>query len=402
MSTDPNHVAILDTTLRDGEQSPGFSMSSSDKLAVARVLRDLKVDVLEAGFAAASPGDAEAVRLIASEIEGPLICSLARLTEKDIEDAARALEPAQRKRLHVLIPTSPIHRAAKMKMSKAEILQRISRYVAHARSACENIEFSTEDALRTERPYLVETLHAAIEAGATTVNLPDTVGYATPEETYDLFVYLRANVPGAERVIFSTHCHDDLGLAVANSLAAVRGGARQIECTINGIAERAGMAPLEEVVMALDTRRNHYVVTTQIDTRHLYRASQTVAHVTGCALPRNKAIVGRNAFAHESGIHQQGVLADRRTYEIIDPASVGAPPRGIVLGKHSGRAAVAARLEALKLKLDTVQLDALFARFKQFADTRKEVGDADLIRLAAEFGVTSTQSVRSGASALPE
>lgn len=384
-------VIIFDTTLRDGEQAPGFSMTGAEKLRIARVLRDLRVDVLEAGFAAASPGDCEAVRTIATEIEGPVICSMARMTERDIDTAAAALAPAKRKRLHVLIPTSPIHRAAKMKLSKAEVLDRITSLVPYARAQCDDIEFSTEDALRTERSFLIEAVHAAIEAGARTINLPDTVGCATPEEMYELFVEVRKAVPG-DGVTFSAHCHDDLGLAVANSLAAVRGGARQVECAINGISERAGLCPLEEVVVALATRADHYQVRTEIETVHLYRASRAVAGVTGAAIAPNKAIVGANAFSHESGIHQQGMLADRRTYEIIDPKSVGHPARTIVLGKHSGRAAVAARLAELGVMLAPGQMDDFLARFKAFAETRKDVSDADLIRLTSESETRVTRS----------
>ncbi|NWG72035.1 MAG: 2-isopropylmalate synthase [Parvularculaceae bacterium] len=374
-----DHVKIFDTTLRDGEQAPGFSMSTDAKLIVARALCALNVDIIEAGFAAASPGDAAAVRAVAEEIEGPVICSLARASKADIDAAARALEPARRRRIHVFLGTSPTHREAKLKLSRSEVVQRIGAAVAYARGLCEDVEFSPEDAIRTERDFLLEAVTTAISAGATTINVPDTVGYTTSEEIYDLFRFLTANAPVG--VIFSTHCHDDLGMAVANSLAAVRGGARQIECAINGIGERAGNCALEEVVMALATRRDFYGVGTQIDTTRIFAASQALARVTHNPIPRNKAIVGRNAFAHEAGIHQHGVLNDRRTYEIMDAESVGVPSNAIVLGKHSGKHALAARLKALGFEVSTQRIEDVFADFKRLADTCREVTDADLVRL---------------------
>ena len=376
-----DHVKIFDTTLRDGEQAPGFSMATEAKLIVARALRELNVDIIEAGFAAASPGDAAAVRTIASEIEGPTICSLARLADGDIDAALRATEPARKRRVHTFIGTSPLHREAKLKLTRDEILERISRLVAHARSSCDDIEFSPEDAIRTEREFLVEACAAAVEAGATTLNIPDTVGYTTPEEITELFRFLIETVPGAEGVTFSAHCHDDLGMAVANSLAAVRGGARQIECAINGIGERAGNCSLEEAVMALATRRDFFGVTTQIDTTRIYPASQALSRVTHNPIPRNKAVVGKNAFAHEAGIHQHGVLADRRTYEIMDAESVGMPSNSIVLGKHSGKHALAARIEALGFDVGANRLNEIFAEFKLLADATREVTDADVVRL---------------------
>ena len=374
-----DHVRIFDTTLRDGEQAPGFSMSTDAKLIVARALKALKVDIIEAGFAAASPGDAAAVRTIAAEIEGPTICSLARASIADIEAAARALEPARKKRIHTFIGTSPLHREAKLKMSKSEIISRIDEVVAFARSLTDDVEFSPEDAIRTERDYLLEAVQAAIAAGATTINIPDTVGYTTPEEIADLFRFLVANAPTT--VVFSTHCHDDLGMAVANSLAAVRGGARQIECAINGVGERAGNCSLEEAVMALSVRRDFFGVSTGVDTTKLYPASVALARVTHNPIPRNKAIVGRNAFAHEAGIHQHGVLADRRTYEIMDAESVGLPSNALILGKHSGKHAVAARIKALGFDVSPQKIEDLFPDFKHLADTCREVTDADLVRL---------------------
>ena len=374
-----NHVRIFDTTLRDGEQAPGFSMSTDAKIIVARALQALNVDIIEAGFAAASPGDAAAVRTIASEIEGPTICSLARAGVGDVEAAARALEPAKKKRIHTFIGTSPLHRDAKLKMSKTEIIDRIGDIVSFARSLVDDVEFSPEDAIRTERDYLLEAVRAAIDAGATTINIPDTVGYTTPEEITDLFRFLTANSPS--HITFSTHCHDDLGMAVANSLAAVRGGARQIECAINGIGERAGNCSLEEAVMALAVRRDFFNMKTQIDTSQLYHASQSLARVTHNPVPRNKAIVGRNAFAHEAGIHQHGVLADKRTYEIMDAETVGVPSNALVLGKHSGKHAVAARIKALGFEISSQKVEDIFPDFKHLADTCREVTDADLVRL---------------------
>ncbi|WP_425408985.1 2-isopropylmalate synthase [Hyphococcus sp.] len=378
---DDAHVKIFDTTLRDGEQAPGFSMSTDAKLIVARALQALNVDIIEAGFAAASPGDAAAVQTIASEIEGPVIGSLARLNRSDIEAAARAIEPAAKRRIHTFIGTSPLHRDAKLKMSKDEILKQIAEVVAFARTACDDVEFSPEDAIRTEREYLIEAVEAAIEAGASTINIPDTVGYTTSEEITDLFRYLTENAKGAERVTFSVHCHDDLGMAVANSLAAVRGGARQIECAINGIGERAGNCSMEEAVMALATRRDFFNLSTQIDTTKIFAASTALARVTHNPIPRNKAVVGKNAFAHEAGIHQHGVLADKRTYEIMDAESVGMPSNSIVLGKHSGKHAVAARVKALGFNVSKQKIEDIFPSFKRLADTCREVTDADLVRI---------------------
>ena len=374
-----NHVKIFDTTLRDGEQAPGFSMSTDAKIIVARALQALNVDVIEAGFAAASPGDAAAVSTIAAEIDGPTICSLARASIADIEAAARALEPARKKRIHTFIGTSPVHREAKLKMSRSAIIDRIGDIVSFARSLADDVEFSPEDAIRTERDYLLAAVNTAIEAGATTINIPDTVGYTTPEEIADLFRFLSSNAP--VHVTFSTHCHDDLGMAVANSLAAVRGGARQIECAVNGIGERAGNCSLEEAVMALAVRRDFFDVSTQIDTSKIYHASQALARVTHNPVPRNKAIVGRNAFAHEAGIHQHGVLADKRTYEIMDAQSVGVPSNALVLGKHSGKHAVAARVKALGFDVSPQKIEDIFPDFKHLADTCREVTDADLVRL---------------------
>ncbi len=376
-----DHVKIFDTTLRDGEQAPGFSMATDAKMVVARALEALNVDIIEAGFAAASPGDAAAIAAIASEIRGPTICSLSRLNDKDIEASAKALESARHKRIHTFIGTSPLHREAKLKMTKDEIIEKIGRLVAFAVPLCDEVEFSPEDAIRTERDYLIEAVNTAIEAGATTINIPDTVGYTTTEEIADLFRFLKENAKDADKVTFSTHCHDDLGMAVANSLAAVRGGARQIECAINGIGERAGNCSLEEAVMALETRKDFFGLSTQIETTKLYPASLALSRVTHNPIPRNKAVVGKNAFAHESGIHQHGVLANKRTYEIMDAESVGMPANSIVLGKHSGKHAVRARAEALGFKISPQKVEDIFPAFKKLADTTREVSDAQLIKL---------------------
>lgn len=374
----PRKIHIFDTTLRDGEQSPGFSMSLGQKLRVGRVLAELQVDVLEAGFPAASSGDFEAVRALATEIEGPRIAALCRTIEKDIERAARSLEPAKRARIHTFIATSPIHRREKLCMSRDEVIRHAVDAVTMARAACDDVEFSAEDGIRTEREFLAEILEAVIAAGAGTVNIPDTVGYATPSEMYDLYRWLYQSVAGIENVTVSTHCHDDLGLAVANSLAAVEGGATQIECALNGIGERAGNCALEEVVMALRTRVDRYDVETNIDTRRLTAASHLLAAVTGNFVPRNKAIVGENAFAHEAGIHQHGMLASRDTYEIMQPEDVGLKKSQLILGKHSGKHAVIERAREMGLELAEGEIEGVMLRFKDLADRKKRVFDSDL------------------------
>ncbi|MEW4448856.1 2-isopropylmalate synthase [Qipengyuania sp. JC766] len=386
----PRPVAIFDTSLRDGEQAPGFSMRPEQKLALAHALVRLNVDVMEVGFAAASPGDAEAVRLIAEEIgtdpDGPAICSLARATEGDVEAAERALAPAAKNRLHLFFGTSDLHLAAKHRMEKPEALATIERAIRMARGRFSEIEFSAEDALRTDPAFLREAMQCAAEAGADVLNVPDTVGYTSPEEIGAVFADLVANVARPDHVIFSTHNHDDLGMAVANSLAAVRAGAGQVECTINGIGERAGNCALEEVVMALKTRPDHYRADTRVNTRELFAASRLLGETTGNMPPRNKAIVGRNAFAHEAGIHQHGVLADRRTYEIMSPEDIGLPSNALVLGKHSGKHALRARLEALGHDLGGNRFEEIYSGFKSLADTKREVTDNDLCDLVAEDG----------------
>ena len=373
-----NHVKIFDTTLRDGEQAPGFSMTAGQKLGMAKALEALNVDIIEAGFAAASPGDFDAIQTIAREIEGSTICSLARCNEGDIRASGEAIKPARSGRIHTFIATSPLHREYKLKMSKDEIVKRAIAGVELARSYTDDVEFSCEDAIRTERDYLRRVVEAAIKAGATTINIPDTVGYTTPEEIQDLFTFLTTEIEGADGVTFSAHCHDDLGLAVANSLAAVRGGARQVECALNGIGERAGNCALEEVAMALNTRKDFFGISTGIKTEGIYAASKLLATVTGNPVPRNKAIVGKNAFAHESGIHQHGVLANRETYEIMKPEDVGVSTDNLVLGKHSGRAALKDRAKKLGFELSDNQLQSVFVAFKEVADAKKEVFDTDI------------------------
>ncbi len=373
-----NLVVIFDTTLRDGEQAPGCSMTLREKLRVAAALRDLQVDVIEAGFAAASPGDFDSVAAIAAEVEGPSVASLARCHPGDIEKAARALEKARKPRIHVFVATSEIHRKYKLELAKEEIIRSAVDAVKLAREACDDVEFSAEDASRTEPAYLAEVVQAVIEAGASTVNIPDTVGYTVPDEFARLFAYLREHVDGIERARLSVHCHNDLGMAVANSLAAVGAGARQVECTINGIGERAGNCSLEEVVMAIRTRAEHLGVETGVDSRKLYPTSRLVSSITGMHVPRNKAVVGENAFAHEAGIHQHGMLKHASTYEIMRPEDVGLSRSNLVLGKHSGRHAFRERVAELGFDLDDEQLNHAFQEFKKLADRKKEMFDADI------------------------
>lgn len=377
-----DHVRIFDTTLRDGEQAPGFSMDRRAKLRMAQMLEALGVDVLEAGFPQASPDDFAAVAQIAQSLRTTTACALARCVTGDIDTAARALAGAQRARIHVFLSTSPLHREHKLGMSRQQVLDATATGVERAVQLAHEVEFSAEDAMRTEPEFLAEVFSVAAAAGATTLNAPDTVGYLTPVEIAERFAYLLAHVRRERHVVFSSHCHDDLGLAVANSLAAVGAGARQVECTINGIGERAGNAALEEIVMAMKVRGALLRTETRIDTRKLFPASRLLAELTGQAVPRNKAIVGANAFAHESGIHQHGMLKHRGTYEIMRPQDVGIAETRLVLGKHSGRAALRARLEALGHAPDDAVLDALFARFKALADKKREIHDDDLDALA--------------------
>ena len=375
---DPNRVLIFDTTLRDGEQSPGCSMTQPEKLRMAKALAELGVDIIEAGFPIASRGDWEAVHEIAREVRGPIIAGLARCNREDIDKAWSAVRVAEKPRIHVFLATSAIHREHKLGMAKEEIVHAAVEGVKYARSLCEDIEFSPEDASRTEPEFLRQVVEAAIEAGATTINVPDTVGYTVPEEFYEVFSYLRQNVRGAERVTFSVHCHNDLGLAVANSLAAIRGGARQVECTINGIGERAGNASLEELAMALEVRKGVYGLHTGIDGKRLFPTSRLLSSITGMPIPRNKAIVGENAFAHESGIHQHGMLKHHSTYEIMRPHDVGMSRTNLVLGKHSGRAALRERIKELGFELSDTELARVFNDFKTLADKKKELFDGDI------------------------
>jgi 2-isopropylmalate synthase len=378
MAPQPDRVLIFDTTLRDGEQSPGCSMTQPEKLRVARALAELGVDVIEAGFPAASRGDWEAVNAVAREIHGPVICGLARCNPEDIELAAKALKDAPRRRLHVFLATSAIHREFKLNMAQDEIVRRAVEGVKLARALCDDVEFSPEDASRTELDFLAQVVEAAVDAGATTINIPDTVGYTVPDEFGELFRYLRRHVRGIDKVTLSVHCHDDLGMAVANSLTAVVAGARQIECTINGIGERAGNCALEEVVMALRTRAQFFNLKTGVDTRRLYPTSRLVANITGQSIPRNKAVIGENAFAHESGIHQHGMLKHHSTYEIMRPEDVGMARSNLVLGKHSGRHAFRERVRELGFELDDIELNRVFEDFKSLADKKKELFDGDI------------------------
>jgi 2-isopropylmalate synthase len=380
----PRPIRIFDTTLRDGEQSPGASMNLTEKMEIAQALVQLGVDVIEAGFPIASPGDFESVRDIAGAVRDATVCGLARCNDADIDRAWEALAKAARPRIHVFLATSAIHREFKLRMGEDEVVKRAVAGVTRARGYCNDIEFSPEDAARTEIDFLCRVVEAVIAAGATTVNIPDTVGYATPMQMHSVISSLVNRVPNIDKAVISVHCHDDLGLAVANSLAAVEAGAGQVECTINGIGERAGNCSLEEVVMALKTRADHYGCDTRIETRRLVPTSRLVANITGIQVPRNKAIVGRNAFAHEAGIHQDGMLKERRTYEIMRPEDVGLDRTDLVLGKHSGRAALADRAKALGYQLSAEQLQALFERFKVLADRKKEIYDGDIAALCED------------------
>ena len=379
-------VRIFDTTLRDGEQSPGATLTLAEKLEIARHLEAMGVDIIEAGFPISSPGDFESVQAIASEITKSVVCGLARSTPKDVERAGEAVKEARHPRIHIFCATSKIHREHKLRKGKEEILRLSVETIKQARQYTENIEFSPEDASRTELEFLEEIVHAAVEAGATTVNLPDTVGYATPKSYGEIFSHLlrKLSILRERGVILSAHCHDDLGMAVANSLAAVENGARQVECTINGIGERAGNAAMEEIVMALRTRHDYYKVDTRIDATKIYAASRMVSALTGLVVQRNKAVVGENAFAHEAGIHQDGMLKYRETYEIMDPSTIGIPKSALVLGKHSGRHAFKDRVSQLGYTVAEEQLEAAFVKFKALADKKKEVFDEDIEALVDE------------------
>ena len=391
MSHDSSRIVVFDTTLRDGEQAPGFSMDVPSKLSMARSLDALGVDIIEAGFPIASPADAEATRQVALEVRRPVIAALARCRPKDIEEAARALEPAERKRIHTFLATSDLHLSAKLRITREQCLAAIIENVAKARNYTDDVEFSAEDATRSDRDFLCRVVEEAIRAGATTINLPDTVGYGVPEETREFFSEIISRVPNSDKAIFSAHCHDDLGLAVANSLAALQGGVRQVECTINGIGERAGNASLEELVMALRVRQDRLPYDTAINTPLLFEASQLLSKLTAEPVQSNKAIVGRNAFAHEAGIHQDGMLKDSRTYEIMRPADVGQHANQLVLGRHSGRHAVGQRAEQLGLTLTQDELAQVYHAVVTMGEHRKSIGDNDIRRMV--------ERVRSGQTA---
>ncbi len=390
-----DRVIIFDTTLRDGEQSPGFSMNLDEKLRMAEALAELGVDVIEAGFPIASDGDFESVRLIAQRVRGPVIAGLARAARVDILRAAEAVAPAERKRIHTFIGTSPLHMEFQLRMQPDQVLEAIAETVGLARQHTDDVEWSGMDATRSDPDFLCRCVEIAIRAGATTINLPDTVGYAVPADMHRMFSMLRARVPGAERVIFSTHNHNDLGLAVANTLAAVAAGVRQIECTINGIGERAGNASLEEVAMAIHTRHDALACRTGIATQHILKTSRLLTGITGFDVQPNKAIVGRNAFAHESGIHQDGVLKNAATYEIMTPESVGWSRSSLVMGKHSGRAAFRDKLRALGYgEVGDNQLNDAFRRFKDLADRKKVVYDDDILALVDDAVMRDNDRIR--------
>ncbi|NNU79905.1 2-isopropylmalate synthase [Halovulum dunhuangense] len=382
-NSEQDRVLIFDTTLRDGEQSPGATMTLSEKLEIAEMLDEMGVDIIEAGFPIASDGDFEAVSKIAAQAKISVICGLARANFADIDRAWDAVRHAKRPRIHTFIGTSPLHRDI-TKLSQDEMAERIHQTVSHARNLCDNIQWSPMDATRTEHDYLCRVVEIAIKAGATTINIPDTVGYTAPRESADLIAMLLERVPGADEVIFATHCHNDLGMATANSLAAVEAGARQIECTINGLGERAGNTALEEVVMAMRVRNDIMPYRTDIDTTKIMQISRRVAAVSGFQVQYNKAIVGKNAFLHESGIHQDGVLKNAATFEIMRPEDIGLTTTNLVLGKHSGRAALRAKLKDLGFELGDNQLKDVFVRFKALADRKKEVYDDDLIAMMAD------------------
>lgn len=388
-------LVIFDTTLRDGEQSPGASMTKEEKIRIAKQLEKLRVNVIEAGFPAASEGDFESVRAVASVVKDSTVCGLARAVENDIVRAGEAIKPANSGRIHTFIATSPIHMEKKLRMTPDEVVERAVWAVKKARNYTDNVEFSPEDAGRSELDFLCRVIEAAIDAGATTINIPDTVGYNIPKQFGDLFTNLLTKIPNSDKAIFSAHCHNDLGLAVANSLAAVRAGARQVECTINGLGERAGNTALEEIVMAVRTRQDIFDVDTRINTQEILAASRLVSNITGFAVQPNKAIVGANAFAHESGIHQDGVLKHRETYEIMRAEDVGWSTNKMVLGKHSGRSAFKARLVELGIDFETEQeLNEAFVRFKELADLKHEIYDEDLQALVTDNNVQRVENER--------
>ena len=391
---DGERVVIFDTTLRDGEQSPGASMNLDEKMQVAKLLDEMGVDIIEAGFPIASNGDFESVLEIGKVIKNAIVCGLARAGINDIDRAAEALKHADRRRIHTFISTSPLHMKFKLQMEPEAVFEAVIASVTRARNYTDDVEWSPEDGTRTEHDFLCRTVEAAINAGATTINIPDTVGYTVPEEYYALIRMLIERVPNSDKAVFSTHCHNDLGLAVANSLAGVRAGARQIECTVNGLGERAGNAALEEIVMALRTRQDVLPFVTGINTPHLMRASKLVSSVTAFPVQYNKAIVGKNAFAHEAGIHQDGMLKNAQTYEIMLPEDVGVKSTSLVMGKHSGRHAFRAKLSDLGFELGENALEDAFRRFKDLADRKKHVFDEDIEALVEDEIVTASESIK--------
>jgi 2-isopropylmalate synthase len=389
-------LVVFDTTLRDGEQAPGFSLTIDEKVRMARQLETLGVDIVEAGFPIASEDDAEAVRKVSLALDRPIVAALARCAPNDIDRAAWAIAPARRSRIHTFIATSDLHLERKLRMTREAALDAAVAAVRRARGYTNDVQFSAEDATRSDRDYLCHVIESVIDAGATTINLPDTVGYSTPDEVAEFFASIIGRVPNADKAVFSTHCHDDLGLAAANSLAAITAGARQVECTINGIGERAGNASLEEVIMATRIRADRLPFTTRINTKELYPSSQLLTSLTSEAVQANKAIVGRNAFAHEAGIHQDGMLKDRRTYEIMRPEDVGVPRTTLVLGKHSGRHAVQKRCEHLGHELTRQQLDAAYRRMTALADTQKHITDTDLDAIVSDVCGTPRRTAKAG------
>jgi len=376
-----DRITIFDTTLRDGEQAPGFSLKVNEKLQLARQLDVLGVDVIEAGFPIASEADAEAVRAVSAEVRRPVIAALARCRHDDIERAGVSLKPAARSRIHTFIATSDLHLSRKLNITREQCLEAAVSAVTQARGYTDDVQFSAEDATRSELEFLCRVIESVIKAGATTINLPDTVGYSTPDEISAFFTEIFRRVPNADRAVFSAHCHDDLGLAVANTLTAMQAGVRQVECTINGIGERAGNASLEEIVMATQVRRDRLPYEIGVNTQAIYATSQMLSALTGEPVQANKAIVGRNAFAHEAGIHQDGMLKDRRTYEIMRPEDVGVPQTTLVLGKHSGRHALGHRLTQLGMELSRLELDRLYRRMIALADAQKTVTDNELVEM---------------------
>ncbi len=387
MNENSERVIIFDTTLRDGEQSPGASMTIQEKISVAKQLHLLGVDVIEAGFPVISPGDFQAVASIAEQVKGPTICALARAVEQDIIAAAEALQTAEKKRIHVFIATSDIHMQHKLKMNRNDVLLKAVAAVKKAKTFVDDVEFSAEDAARSDINFLVQVIEAVINAGATTINIPDTVGYATPEEFGFLIKEIKRLVPNISQAVLSVHCHNDLGLATANSLAAIENGARQVECTINGIGERSGNCALEEVVMGLKTRRDIYQVDTQINTQQLLKSSKLVEAVTGMRVQPNKAIVGKNSFAHEAGIHQHGVIANRETYEIMCAQDIGFESNEIVLGKHSGRHAIRLWVKKNNLNLNDEQINQLSQEVKLLCDKQKQIDDVDVFEIVKALGI---------------